>query len=359
MYMVQYKCGNCLKLFKLKGDYTRHLKRKIPCKKSDENQNNHNKNKRQNNHIIVNNHQLAPKTQKITKNNDMDVLNDDLDDKEPKSERQCQYCKKIFSRVSSLDRHLKGRCKVKKQQDNQKEDLLQKLINEMKEMKEKMETLENENKEYREYKQSISKQQNINQTNIGQQNITQANIGNQFNQFNHLNQLNQQNNINIKLLAFGKEDISHITDEVYKRVLNKGFKSVPNFVEHVHFNRNKPENHNIYISNIRTNYVLVYDGEDWKLKEKDDALQQLIDEKTETLSNKFDVLIDKLDEHTIRKFRRFLDQRDENEVISNIKNDLKLLLYNNRRIPERTKELISASNISIGNTNKELVPVLK
>ena len=150
------------------------------------------------------------------------------------------------------------------------------------------------------------------------------------------------NNNNIKLLAFGKEDMTHIVDEVYKKILNKGFKSVPTLVEHVHFNKNKPENHNIYISNIRTNYVLIYDGEDWKLKERDDILQQLMEDKTEILTGKFDELLTHLDEASIKKFQRFLDNQDENGVITGIKNDLKLMLYNNRKMPETTRELIGS-----------------
>ena len=42
--------------------------------------------------------------------------------------KQCQYCDKIFARSHNLTIHLNGRCKIKKQQDNAKEDLLQKLI---------------------------------------------------------------------------------------------------------------------------------------------------------------------------------------------------------------------------------------
>lgn len=135
----------------------------------------------------------------------------------------------------------------------------------------------------------------------------------------------QINNNNIKLLAFGKENINHIVEELYKKILNKGFKSVPTLVEQVHFNINIPENHNIYISNIRSKYVLVYDGNYWKLKERDDVLQQLMEEKTEILSDKFDELITILDQITIKKFRRFLNNRDENNVMLGIKNDLKLL----------------------------------
>jgi hypothetical protein len=46
----------------------------------------------------------------------------------------------------------------------------------------------------------------------------------------------------------------------YKRILNKGFKSIQEYVNCIHFNSKKPENHNVYISNLRDNYILVYDG---------------------------------------------------------------------------------------------------
>ena len=42
---------------------------------------------------------------------------------------------------------------------------------------------------------------------------------------------------------------------------------------------------------MQNNYAIVYDGNDWKLKERDDILQQLIDDKTEILSDKFDELL--------------------------------------------------------------------
>ena len=119
------------------------------------------------------------------------------------------------------------------------------------------------------------------------------------------------------------------------------FKSVPTLAEQVHFDRNKPENHNVYISNIQTNYAIVYDGKDWKLKERDNVLQQLVDDKTAILSDKFDDLLTNLDEPTVRKFQRFLDQNDEDKVVAGIKNDLKLLLYNNKKIPEKTRELLT------------------
>jgi len=66
-----------------------------------------------------------------------------------------------------------------------------------------------------------------------------------------------------------------------------------------------------------------------------------VDDKTAILSDKFDDLLTNLDEPTVRKFQRFLDQNDEDKVVAGIKNDLKLLLYNNKKIPEKTRELLT------------------
>ena len=48
----------------------------------------------------------------------------------------------------------------------------------------------------------------LNMYKIGKQNNTQNNIDN----------LIQINNNQVKLLAFGKEDMTHLADEVYKRI---------------------------------------------------------------------------------------------------------------------------------------------
>jgi hypothetical protein len=321
--MVSYKCDRCGKSYDHKSEYVRHINRKNPCR-SDQ----------------FDDQKVINKIQ----NNTQEIQKETQEGKKMKKDWICTYCNKKFTTNSSYNRHMLKFCKVKKQQDNAKEDLLQKLIKQMevqneelkkemrkqnvkmdemvqiiKQNKEEISQLKSENKKY---VQKIGSQHN-NSTNIDQQNI----------------QINNNHN-NIKQLAFGKEDMSHLVDEVYKKVLNKGFKSVPTLVNFVHFNRNKPQNHNVYISNIQTNYALVYDGDDWKLKERDDVLRQLIDDKTAILSDKFDELLASLDEPTVRKFRRFLDESDQHEVISQIKNDLKLLLYNNKKIPEKTRQLL-------------------
>lgn len=304
--MVSYRCERCHKMFDNKTKYTKHINRKFLCDKS----------------LVV-----PTKIANISR----DLTN----------RYQCNYCGKILSTNSNYNRHMSTYCKIKKQQDNEKEDLLQKLI---KEKDKQNKVIKKQKLKMEEMMEIIKNIKNI-ENNIYVQNIDKTDNS-------KINNNIQINNNNIKLLAFGKEDMTHLAGEVYKKILNKGFKSIPTLAEQVHFDKNKPENHNVYISNMQNNYALIYDGNDWKLKERDSILQQLIDEKTDILSEKFDELFVKLDDTTIKKFQRFLDYKDEDKIVVGIKNDLKLLLYNNKKIPEKTREFINTSKGIIPSENK-------
>ena len=55
---------------------------------------------------------------------------------------------------------------------------------------------------------------------------------------------------------------------------------------------------------MRDNHVLIYNGLEWQLRERDDILQDIVYNKTDILSDKFEELLNQLDEFTIKKFRR-------------------------------------------------------
>ena len=80
-------------------------------------------------------------------------------------------------------------------------------------------------------------------------------------------------------------------------------------------------------------------------------MQDIVYNKTDMLNKKFDELVDQLDEFTIRKFNRFLDQKDDDAIINSIKKDLKLMMYNKRKIVENTK------NQLLNNEKMEMIEV--
>ena len=311
--MVSYKCYRCGKIYGHKSEYTRHINRKNPCKSNN----------------LLNNVQNE---QKYTQNEQNELQNCDK-----KANNKCLFCNKMFTTNSSRIRHQSKFCKIKRQQDQEKEDLMAQLIKEKEQNKRFEEKLAEKDRQMEKLlieMNSIKKLiQNQNTKNIQKATSIQNATKIQNNTMNTVN--------NIKIIAYGKEDLSHILETDYKMILNKGFKSVPALVESIHFNKNKPENHNIYISNMRDNYVLVYNGEEWQLMERENVLQEIVDSKTDILNDKFEELVDNLDEVTIKKFRRFLDQKDEDAVINNIKKDLRLLLYNKRKTVEGNKNLES------------------
>ena len=71
---------------------------------------------------------------------------------------------------------------------------------------------------------------------------------------------------NIKLLAYKSTDLSYLQDKDIIKCINHSNMCIPHLIRKIHFNPSKPENHNIYISNLKNNYVMIYDGIKWNLR---------------------------------------------------------------------------------------------
>lgn len=385
--MVTYKCDRCDKVYNHKGDYLRHLNRKKPCsdlgvtsirprqtiysefqcqncQKMYHNKSNLNRHIQQycekNTEFQVTKHDYSACKSydhciKSTKQYDINIDSDSSNDnfkKRPQNmpmirgrpqsnpnykidkydDIKCNYCGKKFVKNYGLTRHLKNRCKIKTQIEAEKEKIYQQLILEMREQNAKIEKIERENKELKTQLTSITNNTNITTTTSDSYNNTINN--------NNVNGNQQIQNNNIKLVAFGEEDLSYITNTVCKRILHKGFRSVPVLVKYSHFNPNKPEHHNVYISNMRDSHAAIYDGTQWKLMNRNEVINQLFHDQRYYLVEKFEELFEQLDPITIKKFQRFVDSEDDDEVTNGLKRDLKCMLYNYKHIPEKTRKLL-------------------
>ena len=209
-------------------------------------------------------------------------------------DRTCKYCGKTFLYKYCTTRHLTT-CKFRK--NNETDELKQMIIL----LNNKIDNLHN--------KQNVT-------------NNIQNNIHN-----------NIQNNIqqNIIVNAYGKEDMSHITSDDYKNIIKKGCYAIPELMKYVHCNDKKPENRNIYIKNYKDDYILTFDGYEWNIEKKDDIFGNIIENKKNFLETKYDDYYNELSKPAKSTFKKFLERSDNNEVINNIKDELRNEFYKNRK----------------------------
>ena len=261
----------------------------------------------------------------------------------------CDKCNKLFNRKSSYTNHMnkKNPCKKKLEYfPNGKNELLMKKIEEiinenkrmLKENNELTKKLEKKHddsqkelkKEIRGLKDEIKKLKQISNKTL----VNGNNIGRDDN----------SKNIYVILNQFGKESDKHIDDLTMKKILNKGFLAIPEYIKNLHFDKKTPENHNVYLPNWRDkSKILVYNGEEWNLEDKHDILDDLKSKGVDFIEKKYNEL-DKNNKHDaiiIKKMDRFLESYNDNEEekIDTLNKNLMLLLYNNRKIPEQTRKI--------------------
>nr|QBK89459.1 MAG: uncharacterized protein LCMiAC02_05540 [Mimivirus LCMiAC02] len=362
--MVLYKCNTCNKLFKQKNDYRRHKNRKIPCKKiTNISPKDSPKKDRQfkcnlcgktyklkqhlTRHILQ-----SCKVIKVKKNNgenletfeeDTNILfyesaNDSTDDdfdrsnfnlhqKTPKknfntkitpkkSNHVCKYCSKQFSRKDSLTRHLIDRCKVRKENEEDMKKILNKLIWQMKEQGKQMKNLKTENKKLR-----------VDMTNIKGNTTTNNN--------NTQNTQNIQQNFN--LLSFGKDNTESITNEEVLQILKRGFNAIKLAVKKTNFDPDRPENHNVYINNIKSLYAVTYNKGNWELDKTEDVIDRIYDDKYVFLEEKYQELKDEMTPYHRKRMKRIFDEYEKVKEERTF-GEIKLVLYNNRHIPIKTRK---------------------
>jgi len=109
---------------------------------------------------------------------------------------------------------------------------------------------------------------------------------------------------------------------------------VPYLIEKVHFDADKPENHNVYISNLKNKYVMMYDGAQWNCKDREEEISNLFDDNQGVIEHKLEEWIDNGKKYpdAMRKFNRYIEKKDNDKVVNKVKDEIKLLLFNKRTV---------------------------
>ena len=229
----------------------------------------------------------------------------------------CKFCYHKFTTKNSMYRHIREICKNKNNVMDAKEENLKKREDERKEeIYKKLILLEEEN-------ERLKKQ------------LLQSNIVNNVTINNGTINNNTVNNI--ILIGYGKEDISKIERDDILKSIKSGFSSSLELTDTIHFNPKYPEYHNVYISNIRDKYGMMYDGKDWTLIPKNELIDRIYDEKKSYIEENIEDFYDSLSKSQINALDRWFETEDGHDRIIAIKEKIKLLLYNKRNIPLNTK----------------------
>ena len=319
--MVNYTCPRCGFNTNIKTKYVSHLRRKYICKNilSDDNLTNEYLKYGIEEKINIpkksskNTHYPKKHPQKILTISSKNTQNNGkICNENNSSEYVCEFCNKKLSSYKNLWRHLKT-CKEKIKDDECKQNMteLVKLLNdELQQCKKELEKRDLELEKRNNQIDELIKKTGIN---IG----TQNNIQN-----------------NIQILAYNNSDISHLTDKDYVKCLKHSNFCIPHLIKQIHFNPKKPENHNIYISNLKNNYVMIYNGSKWILNDRDESIQNLIDDKESIMEHKIEEWIENGNQYPdiMKKFRKYIDKKENDVVLNKIKGEIKLMLFNNRDI---------------------------
>ena len=211
----------------------------------------------------------------------------------------CKYCEKEYNHKSSLSKHVKYSCTKNKDEDLKE---LVRLMNLQ---------LESEREKRKEVQKQVETQAKQIEKLMGKLEIHGS--------FNN-NTIN-----NYTLLAYRDTDLTHLTQEDYRSCYKQVNHCVKHLIEKVHFNPSKPENMNIYISNMKDKYLMVYDGNNWNLANKVEELDRLYEEKEMMLEEWLDSNPDPILKD---KFVKYLNNKESDDCLNHIKEDIKLMLYN-------------------------------
>ena len=236
----------------------------------------------------------------------------------------CRYCKRQYSRKDNLNRHLKI-CKIRDEilngdndsYDNSSSQSTNESSDDNKDLYTKDEVYEMLQKTKQEFVYRDTQNQTI--------------ISELRKQVEQLLRNQGSNNItyntNIVLNAFGKENMSYISNDYIKGLISQGpITSIPQLLQHIHFNPEHQENHNIKIPNRKQAYAEIYNGSTWDITDRKQAIEDMTDKAYNLINKHYSG-----GNEYMNKFKDLYENGDKN-LNKRITKDTEIMILNNQKI---------------------------
>lgn len=150
----------------------------------------------------------------------------------------------------------------------------------------------------------------------------------------------QQNNIIIN--NYKSENTEYITNRVLEKILTMGpVKAVPRLLKYLHFNKKHPENHNLAITDVGSEFAHIRTNNMWQVRILNELLEELVSSKFNILDEYFETEgRDKIPSHKANSYEMYREKISEDKTI---RDQLKNKLY--ETIINFSKELGIVENI--------------
>ena len=368
--MPIYICIRCGKNFKQKGHFKAHLNRKIICKPINA-MVSIQYIKEQYGFAKQNSANSLTKSLKNTSENcvfEEDALTNGKNSLTNNSEEnlECDFCKKVFTRMDNKNRHMEKFCKLKNymislqnsitenDDDNLKCEFCNKEFTRMDNKKRHLEKYCKVKKGIlsKTKKSSKKKIQNNKDDASEDKSVKNMIINGDVNTTNIINNYTQNNIINteIKINGFGKEDTSYISEDIMKKIIMNPAKGIPKLVELIHFNPDHPENSNIKMINKKDSFLDYYNGDNWSFVDKKKMINYLITSKKAITDDYVDDAKTDLDEEKIKAYDKYSEaidyyiykfilnsnappsKRSYKKIYRQLFNDILLMIVNHKRL---------------------------
>lgn len=249
--------------------------------------------------------------------------------KVPKKQFRCYNCKKNFSRMDSMKRHIANQICFTESQLSQIEELLDQFNVFKEEQRISQERIEKMQRRIDDLERENDKLKSGNSVSANTVNMVNGDVNTTINK-------------NI-VVVYDKVDRNKIGDDKLIPCFRKGFQSPIYLTNAVHFDEDIPENHSVFISGMKSRYAMIYTDNNWNLILKEDVIDKIYNDSRNYIEDNMERFYDKITPSQKRALHRWLDIDDEeDDRIIRIKDSIKLLLYNKRHIPEKTKKLMEA-----------------
>jgi hypothetical protein len=167
-------------------------------------------------------------------------------------------------------------------------------------------------------------------------NINNGNINNNNNSNVHNNSLsynNNNNNVNVKRSPYNSPDIGHLISRDFEECMrgteDHYYKYIPNLIKKIHFNPDKPENHNIYMDEEESKVVNVYNGSSWTTKGAKNFIGDFVEMTEMIMGRYFEANPNQL---LFKRFNKYIYARTDEDLSQNINDEVRKTLCSQKHI---------------------------